>query len=94
MTENGKMQDQNAAKVKDSGDVALMIDGLYNWLTYDLKKLKEEILKEVKASTQQTSSACQAIQEGTASTAADTQKKVDSVLRELKFGYQQNQAVY
>lgn len=83
MTENGKMQDQNAAKVKDSGDVALMIDGLYNWLTYDLKKLKEEILQEVKAATQQTSEST-----------ADTQKKVDNVLRELKYGYQQNQAVY
>ncbi len=94
MTENGKMQDQNAAKVKDSGDVALMIDGLYNWLSYDLKKMKEEILKELKASMQQTNSTCQAIQEDTATAAADTQKKVDSVLRELKYGYQQNQAIY
>ena len=65
MADNGRTQDQNVAKIKDSGDVALMIDGLYNWLTYDLKKLKEEIM-------------------------ADTQKKVDGVLRELKYSYQQN----
>ena len=94
MTENGKTQDQNAANIHDSGDVALMIDGLYNWLTYDLKKLKEEILKEVKASTAQTGTACQEIKADTASAAADTQKKVENVLRELKYGYQQNQAIY
>ena len=56
-------------------------------LRFGDKKLKEEILKELRESANTT---CQTVQEGE----GETQKKVDSVLREMKYGYQQNQAVY
>ena len=56
------------------------IDALYNWLSYDLQKLKRELLEEVKTASAQTSEA--------------TKSSSKMVAQEIRYSYVQNQTIY
>ena len=56
------------------------VDALYSWLSYDLQKLKKELLNEVKTSATQTSES-----------ATNASKMVT---QEIKYSYIQNQTIY
>ena len=56
------------------------VDALYSWLSYDLQKLKKELLSEVKATSAQTSES-----------ATNASKMVT---QEIKYSYIQNQTIY
>ena len=46
----------NGKNKQQANDTALMIEGLYNGIAYDLQKLKKELLNELKLSSLQTTS--------------------------------------
>ena len=75
-------------------ETALMIDGLYNYLSRDLQKLKTELSNELKYSALQTSSMYSSMQKETENFVAASEKTATSTLRELRYTYQQNQAIY
>ncbi|MBR2022885.1 MAG: hypothetical protein IJ996_00010 [Clostridia bacterium] len=59
---------------------ASKVDALYSWLSYDLQKLKKELLNEVKTASSQTSES-----------ATNASKMVT---QEIKYSYIQNQTIY
>ena len=63
------------------------IDALYSWLSYDLQKIKSELLKEMKYSSVQIGSLYQQIkgENATANRAFG---------QELRYGYKQTQTIY
>ena len=73
-----KIQQQVAAP-KQAADTS-KIDALYSWLSYDLQKLKKELLNEVKTTSSQTSES-----------ATNASKMVT---QEIKYSYIQNQTIY
>lgn len=75
-------------------ETALMIDGLYNYLSRDLQKLKTELSNELKYSALQTSSMYSTMQKDSEALAAANEKSAASTVRELRYTYQQNQAIY
>ena len=91
MTDNVKTQ----KTVQSSSDeTALMIDGLYNYLTRDLQKLKADLLNEMKYSAMQTSALYKSLQSDSVKAVDDQAKSASQVVRELKYGYRQNEAIY
>ncbi len=70
---------QQVATPQQQVDVS-KIDALYSWLSYDLQKLKKEVLSEVKASNQQA--------------IADAKNASTMVTQELRYSYLQNQTIY
>ena len=75
-------------------ETALMIEGLYNGLSYDLQKMKKELMNELKYNALQASSLYQAVQKETGSATETNAQTAQSMVRELKYGYQQNQMIY
>lgn len=63
------------------------IDALYSWLSYDLNKLKSELLSEMKYSSVQMGSLYQGIK-------ADSDKSIQAVSQEIRYSYKQNQTIY
>lgn len=59
---------------------ASKIDALYSWLSYDLQKLKKELLNEVKSASAQTSESAQ--------------NSSKLVTQEIRYSYVQNQTIY
>ena len=99
MTDYGNNNQKQApyayANVPPRGnETALMIEGLYNGLTYDLQKMKKELMNELKYAAMQSSSVYQSIQKETASATETNAQTAQSMVRELKYGYQQNQMIY
>ena len=91
MTDNVKTQ----KTVQSGGDeTALMIDGLYNYLTRDLQKAKADILNEMKYAAMQTSALYKSLQSDSAKAVEDQAKSAAQVVRELKYGYRQNEAIF
>ena len=70
---------QQVAAPKQPADTS-KIDALYSWLSYDLQKLKKELLNEVKTTSSQTSES-----------ATNASKMVT---QEIKYSYIQNQTIY
>lgn len=75
-------------------ETALMIDGLYNYLSRDLQKLKTELSNELKYSALQTSSMYSSMQKDSETLAQANEKAAAKTVRELRYTYQQNQAIY
>mgnify|MGYP005761018483 CR=1 FL=1 len=75
-------------------ETALMIEGLYNGLSYDLQKVKKELMNELKYNALQASSLYQSVQKETESSVETNAQTAQSMVRELKYGYQQNQMIY
>lgn len=75
-------------------ETALMIEGLYNGIAYDLQKMKKEILNELKYASMQNSAVYQSIQQETNNANAATENAAQEMVLELKYGYQQNQMIY
>ena len=63
------------------------IDALYSWLSYDLQKIKSELLKEMKYSSVQVGSLYQQIK-------GDNAAANRAFGQELRYGYKQNQTIY
>ena len=66
---------------------ASKIDALYSWLSYDLQKMKGELLKELKYSAVQVGSLYQAMK-------ADKEKSSQAISQEIRYSYKQNQTIY
>lgn len=63
------------------------IDALYSWLSYDIQKMKAELVKEMKYSSVQMGSLYQALQ-------ADKDKSSQAISQEIRYSYKQNQTIY
>ena len=63
------------------------IDALYSWLSYDLKKLKGELLNEMKYASVQTGALYQELK-------ADKDKSAQAISQEIRYSYKQNQTIY
>lgn len=101
MTDYGKNNQQQApsnayanAQQSRGNDTALMIEGLYNGIAYDLQKMKKELMNELKYNSMQSSSVYQSIQKDAASASENNAQTMQSMVTELKYGYQQNQTIY
>ena len=66
---------------------ASKIDALYSWISYDLQKMKGELLKEMKYSSVQIGSLYQAVQ-------TDKDKSAQAISQEIRYSYKQNQTIY
>lgn len=75
-------------------ETALMIEGLYNGLAYDLQKMKKELVNELKYNALQSSSLYESIQKDYSSAADANAQTAQSMVLELRYGYQQNQMIY
>lgn len=63
------------------------VDALYQWISYDLQKMRADLLKEMQMSSAQVGSLYSEIKE-------DNKKSSESIAREIRYGYKQNQNVY
>lgn len=63
------------------------IDALYSWISYDLKKLKGELLNEMKYSSVQVGSLYQEMK-------GDKDRASQALAQEIRYGYKQNQTIY
>ncbi|MBQ8322428.1 MAG: hypothetical protein IJX91_00515 [Clostridia bacterium] len=66
---------------------ASKIDALYSWLSYDLQKIKNELLNEMKYSSVQVGSLYQEIK-------GDREKSSQAIAQEIRYSYKQNQTIY
>ncbi len=71
-----------ADKIKVEGS---KIDALYQWISYDLQRVKGELLKELKLSSLQVKSMYEGIKGDNATS---------SLGQEIRYGYKQNQNIY
>ncbi len=63
------------------------IDALYSWLSYDLQRMRMELLNELKISSVQTSSLYQELK-------ADRTTSTQAITQEIRYSYKQNQTIY
>ena len=63
------------------------IDALYSWLSYDIQKMKAELVKEMKYSSVQLGSLYQEIKN-------DKDKSSQAISQEIRYSYKQNQTIY
>lgn len=63
------------------------IDALYSWISYDLQKLKGELLNEMKYSSVQVGSLYKEIKN-------DKDKSSQAISQEIRYSYKQNQTIY
>ena len=66
---------------------ASKIDALYSWISYDLQKLKGEIMNEMKYSSVQLGSLYQEMK-------SDKEKSSQAISQEIRYSYKQNQTIY
>ncbi len=66
---------------------ATKIDALYSWLSYDLQKIKGEILNEMRFSSAQTSALYKELK-------GDGEKSSQAIAQEIRYSYKQNQTIY
>lgn len=98
MTDYGKNNQQQASYAKPNAqrgnETALMIEGLYNGLSYDLQKMKKELMNELKYTSMQSGAVYESIQKENSVVTEAAAQSAQSMVRELKYGYQQNQMIY
>ena len=63
------------------------IDALYSWISYDLQKMKSELMGEMKYSSVQLGSLYQEIKN-------DKDKSSQAISQEIRYSYKQNQTIY
>ena len=63
------------------------IDALYQWLSYDLQRIKNELMKEFRMSSMQVGSLYQELK-------SDKDKSSSALAQEIRFSYKQNQTIY
>ena len=63
------------------------IDALYQWLSYDLQRMKTELMKELRFSSVQVGSLYQELK-------SDKDKSSSALAQEIRFSYKQNQTIY
>ena len=63
------------------------IDALYQWLSYDMQRMKAELVKELKLSSMQVGSLYQELK-------SDKDKSSSALAQEIRFSYKQNQTIY
>ena len=63
------------------------IDALYSWLSYDIQKMKSEIMGELKYSSIQVTSLCQEMK-------SDKDNSTKAIAQEIRYSYKQNQTIY
>lgn len=63
------------------------IDALYQWISYDLKRMRADLVKEMQISSAQVGALYDEIK-------ADNEKASDEIAKEIRYGYKQNQSVY
>ena len=66
---------------------ASKIDALYSWLSYDLQKMKAELMNELKYSSVQFGSLYSEMK-------ADKEKSSQAISQEIRYSYKQNQTIY
>ena len=62
------------------------IDALYSWLSYDLQRMKGELMNELKYSSVQIGSLYQEMK-------ADKSSSAQAITQEIRFSYKQNQTI-
>ena len=63
------------------------IDALYSWLSYDLQRMRKELINELKIASVQTSSLYQELK-------ADKNTSAQAITQEIRYSYKQNQTIY
>ncbi len=63
------------------------IDALYSWLSYDLQRMRKELINELKIASVQTSSLYQELK-------ADKNASAQAITQEIRYSYKQNQTIY
>lgn len=63
------------------------LDALYQWLSFDLQRLKTDILRELQYTSMQMGSVYEGMKQ-------ENEKTVGAIQQELRYGYQQAQSVY
>ncbi len=83
------MADQKRATAKAANQPmgGSKIDALYSWLSYDLQKLKKELMDEMKYSSVQIGSLYGEMK-------GDSEKSSKSITQEIRYSYIQNQNIY
>ncbi len=81
------MAEQKNATVNNNQAAATKVDALYSWLSYDLQKLKKELLNEMKYSSVQIGSLNSEIK-------GEQEKASKNISQEIRYGYIQNQSIY
>lgn len=66
---------------------ASKIDALYSWISYDLQKMKGELLNELKYSSVQTGALYKELK-------ADREQSSSAIAQEIRYSYKQNQTIY
>lgn len=66
---------------------ASKIDALYSWISYDLQKMKGELMNEMKYSSVQLGSLYQEMK-------SDKEKSSQAISQEIRYSYKQNQTIY
>lgn len=84
MTVNGNNKQGQAAKVKTNNETALMIEGLYNGIAFDLQKMKKELLNELKYASVQSGAVYQSIQQETVAAYESMKKDLDEACKQIK----------
>ena len=80
-----RMQQQPQPQAQPS--VVTKIDALYSWLSYDLQRMRAELMNELKLASVQTSSLYQELK-------ADKTESAQAITQEIRYSYKQNQTIY
>lgn len=81
------MAEQKKATVNNNQAGVSKVDALYSWLSYDLQKLKKELLNEMKYSSVQIGSLHGELK-------GDNEKTSKTITQEIRYSYIQNQNIY
>lgn len=83
MADNGKNKNTNASSSRGN-ETALMIEGLYNGIAYDLQKLRRDLSEELKYSSLQVSSAFELLEQSGAAKDKSAKDELSAVCNSLK----------
>lgn len=72
---------------RKQNQAASKIDALYSWLSYDLQRVKSELMNELKMASVQTGALYQEMKN-------DKDSSSQAITQEIRFSYKQNQTIY
>ena len=70
------------------------INALYSWISYDLQKMKGELLSEMKYSSVQVGALHKEIKSSEEKNAAVASQSAQAISQEIRYSYKQNQTIY
>ena len=70
------------------------IDALYSWISYDLQKMKGELLSEMKYSSVQVGALHKELKSSEEKNAAVASQSAQAISQEIRYSYKQNQTIY